>query len=46
MNKIEKMVSEYKDAVKNNDTTKIREIEEFFIEIGIEPLGLRIIAFT
>lgn len=46
MDKLDQMVSDYKNAVKNNDITKIREIEEFFIKIGIEPLGLRIMTFT
>lgn len=44
--KLDEKLKEYKNAVKNSDDDKIKEIEKFFRELGIEPLGLRIIAFT
>ena len=44
--KLDELVKEYKVAVKNNDKTRIKEIENFFKEIGIEPLGLQIMAFA
>lgn len=45
-NKLDELVKEYRNAVKNNNENKIKEIENFFKEIGIEPLGLQIIAFA
>lgn len=45
-NKLDELVKEYRVAVKNNDKTRIKEIENFFKEIGIEPLGLQIMAFA
>ena len=45
-NKLDELVEEYKVAVKNNDETKIKELERFFEEkIGLTPFGLQIVAF-
>lgn len=44
-NRLDELVEEYKVAVKNNDETKIKELEGFFEGIGLTPLGLQIVAF-
>lgn len=45
-NRIDELIKEYKIAVKNNDETKIKELEKFFEEkIGLTPFGLQIVAF-
>lgn len=45
-NRLDELVEEYKIAVKNNNETKIKELEKFFEEkIGLTPLGLQIVAF-
>lgn len=45
-NRLDELVEEYKIAVKNNDESKIKELEKFFEEkIGLAPLGLQIVAF-
>ena len=45
-NRLDEMIEEYKVAVRDNDETKMKEIEDFFKELGIESLGLQIIAFV
>ena len=43
-NRLDELVEEYKVAVKNNDETKIKELEKFFEEkIGLTPLGSQIV---
>ena len=44
-NRLDELVEEYKVAVKNNEETKIKELERFFEGIGLTPLGLQIVAF-
>lgn len=44
-NRLNELIKEYKIAVKNNDETKIKELERFFEGIGLTPLGLQIVAF-
>lgn len=45
-NRLDEMIEEYKVAVRDNDETKMKEIEDFFKELGIEPLGLQVMAFA
>lgn len=45
-NNLDKLVEEYKVAIKNKDKDKIIEIENFFKKIGFEPFGLQIMAFA
>ena len=45
-NRLDEMIEEYKVAVRDNDETKMKEIEDFFKEHGIEPLGLQVMAFA
>lgn len=45
-NRLDELVEDYKVAVKNNDESKVKELEKFFKEkIGLTPLGLQIVAF-
>lgn len=45
-NRLDELVEDYKVAVKNNDESKVKELEKFFEEkIGLTSLGLQIIAF-
>lgn len=45
-NRLDELIKEYKIAVKNNNATKIKELEKFFEEkIGLTPFGLQIVAF-
>lgn len=44
-NRLDELVEEYKMAVKNNDESKVKELEKFFEGIGLTQLGLQIVAF-
>lgn len=44
--KLDELIDEYENAINNNDEKRIEEVRYFFKQIGIEPFGLDIIAFT